>query len=226
MTPSKANVFILMSWIVTLIISLFPAVGWGTSRHRCGYIQCLVDFESRNNLSSSYLIFYSTLTIFLPAFALLFVYSNIFKIVRRSCFRVENYPPVAPTAMHMKGRLFINYDYKRRTSATILILCIVLMTCLIPIGLLNIYVSVHGLTTLVTRDIYQFFLWISHIHGTFNPIIYFSRIKRFREYVQELCPQFVLRFISHRSRRRVKPHVLYQVEKGEIKVNFHTEVVF
>lgn len=222
MTPSKAYVFITCSWLIAFIISLMPVLGWGNYKYRCGYIQCMMDVEARSGHVASYLIFLTSLTIFVPAVILIFAYSRIFRTVQRSCFRVENHPPVTPTAMHRKGRLFIDYGYKRRTSATIFLLCLVLMICLMPIGVLNVHLSLSGgFSQTVTRHVYLAFLWLSYVHGAINPLIYFSRIKKFREAVYDIWPAFcaLSRLVPHRSKRRIRPHVTYQVGKCDIKVN-------
>lgn len=221
MTPYRANVIIILSWFLALAISIIPILGWGKVKFRSGYIQCLVDFESGRSVESSYLIFITSVMVYVPALILFIVYSRILRTVHRSCFRVENHPPVTQTAMHMKGRLFIDYGYKRRTSTTILLLCLLVLACLFPISILNIYVSQNGFKEAVSRETYVVFMWISHLHGAINPIIYFRRIKKFRETVYELWPKLVTlaAIVCRRSKRRIRPHISYQVEKSDIKIS-------
>ena len=221
MTPWRANAVIASSWTFAAAVSVLPVIGWGRFKFRCGYIQCLLDVESGGNMVESYLIFVTAVTVFIPAAVFLFVYTRILRTVHRSNFRVENHPPITPTAMHVKGRLFIDYGYKRRTSATILLLCLLLMACLLPIGVLNIVVALNGFHKSVHLKTYTAFLWLSHLHGALNPIVYFQRIKKFRESLLEVGPKVVslAGVVSQRSRRRIRPHVTYQVDKNDIKVS-------
>ena len=215
-TPSKANLFIYTSWLVALVLSMLPIFGWGDFKYRCGYIQCIMDFESKSNHVARYLIFLSSLTIFLPALMLIIIYSRIFRTIQRNSFRVASYASAMSNAIHITGS---DYGYKRRTSATILILCVTLMACLLPIGFMNIYVSVNGFTSAATRDTYFAFLWISHIHSAFNPIIYYCRIKKFREILHDTWPHLFTRLFIHRSERRITPYVTYQVGKNGVIIN-------
>lgn len=217
MTPPKAKAFIALSWLVVIVLSLPPVFGWGRFVYKCGFVQCLLDFNEQSQFNPSYTIFYCTAIIFVPSFLLVVIYHCILRKLRRNSFRVQNHPPVTPTAMHKKGKLFIDYSYKTRTSTTILLLSLVFIVCTVPIGGVNVYLALNGFNDRINTRGYLAFLWISYAHGAFNPIIYYTRIKKFRESVRDLWPQFCVlpHLVPIRSRRRIRPHVMYRVEKND-----------
>ena len=179
--------------------------------------QCLLDFNNHSNYNPSYTIFISTAVVFFPAITLVFLYHRILRTVRRNSFRVQNHPPVRPTAMHKKGKLFIDYSYKTKTSTTTLLLSLVFVTSVLPIGISNVYLSIHGFTSKLNVCGYLVLLLITYSHAIFNPLIYYTRIQKFRESVHDLWPQFCVwpHLMPIRPRRRIRPQVMYQVGMKE-----------
>lgn len=216
-TPSKGKLLILCSWIFALIISVPPVFGWGKYLFTCGSIQCLLDFQEGSN--PSYTLFNNLVTVFGPSFILLITYHRILRTVRRNCFRVQNHPPVTPTAMHRKGKLFIDYSYKTRTSTTILLLCAIFFCSVFPLSVVNLCLAFNE-NFEFNKDAYSAVLWISYLHGAIDPIIFYTRITKFRETVHYLLPQVVYfpTILPLRTKRRVRPHVIYSIGKSGTQI--------
>ena len=206
--------------VICIFIALPPAIGWGEFHFRSGYVQCVLDFHNSNSYNPSYSLFSATAVIFFPSLSLLLLYSRILRTLRRNRFRVQNHPPVTSTAMHRKGRLFIDYGHKTKTSTTVILLSIVYMLSLFPIGIAQVYLALNGFTASVTNRVYLALLWLSFLHGALDPIIYYAQIPKFREAVRDLVPQFCScpHNMTFGKRRRIRPHVMYQVQKNNGKI--------
>jgi len=214
-TPYKAKLLILLSWLVSILISLPPVFGWGKYYYRCGDVQCVLDFQS--NTSRSFVVFSETFLVIVPTIILWYVYHHILRTVRRNCFRVQNHPPVTHTAMHRKGKLFIDYGYKTRTSTTILLVCLVFIATTLPLGIVHLEMA-RQRSGYIKEGVYLTLLWISYLHGTIDPIIFYTFIKKFREAVREFLPHFfhMPKILPLRTKRRVRPHAVYSVDKKEV----------
>lgn len=229
LTSSKAKISIVGSWLFSLFVAILPVLGWGRYDYFHGCIQCIVQdrpgFEVAF-LSRSYIIFATTTIVFIPGVVMAFIYYRIFRTVRRNGFRVQNHPPVTPTAMHKKGKYFIDYSYKTRTSTTILLLSIFFLTCVLPLAIANVSIASNGgFHNIMAMETYLGLLVFSYCHSPCSPVLYYWRIKKFRESLVDWWSQMLI--IPHcvpfsvRRERRIRPHVLYQVENqvdGKIAV--------
>lgn len=224
LTPKKAKWTIICSWLFSLFVSILPVLGWGSYSYYPGHLQCVVVQDRTGEITmpgKSYIIFSTTIIFFVPGLFMAFVYSRIFRTVRRKGFRVQNHPPVTPTAMHKKGKYFIDYSYKTRTSTTILLLSLFFLTFVLPLAVTNVYIASNGFDS-VAIETYLGLLVFSYCHSPFSPLLYYWRIKKFRESLVDLWSQmFVIPHcgpLSIRRERRIRPHVLYQVENVDGKI--------
>ena len=238
LTPYKSKLLIASSWLFSFTVALPPVLGWGKFRFTPGSVKCLVvgnvgssnathaftdndeGFIALDALAESYIIFASVISVLLPGVVLLFVYYRILQKVRRNGFRVQNHPPVTPTAMHKKGKYFIDYGYKTRMSTTILLLSLFFLIANVPLGVVDFVIAVKGFGV-VSMISYTGFLILSYFHCSASPLLYYWRIKKYREIVKDIAsqifvfPRCVL-FSAHRE-RRVRPHILYKVETTDNK---------
>ena len=147
LTLNKSKCVIGFSWVFSVIVSIPPVFGWGFYRFVRGCLQCLPFEESSpddHRLAKSYTIFSTIIVFVLPGFAFFCIYNRILRTVRRNGFRVQNHPPVTPTAMHKKGKYFIDYCYKARTSTTILLLSLMYLLSMLPLSVTNFHCLQHG----------------------------------------------------------------------------------
>lgn len=229
LTPYKSKLLIAGSWLISFTLALPPVLGWGMFHFTPGSVKCLVvsrqvvsktDILLLDTLAESYVIFATTITVLLPGSILLYVYTRILQTVRRNGFRVQNHPPVTPTAMHKKGKYFIDYGYKTRMSTTILLLSFFFVVANVPLGIVDLTIAINGLGS-ISMVSYTGILVLSYFHCAASPLLYYWRIKKYREIVKDIgaqifvFPRCVL-FSAHRE-RRVRPHVLYKVESIDNK---------
>ncbi|XP_065057546.1 high-affinity lysophosphatidic acid receptor-like [Rhopilema esculentum] len=210
----RAKCIIIMTWLASMILSIPPLIGLGKYKYSAFKPQCTLELTDASTKNLVWVMSFNIIGSFLPCAVMATAYGFILRTVRRNCFRVQNHPPVNPTAMHRKGKLFIDYSYKRRTFTTISLLSLVYVFCVLPLKVLEIYSVVNGKSVSISASITA--LWLSFGHTALNPIIYTIRIKKFREACVEIIPKSVLtipKFVPLKTRRRVRPHALYQVNK-------------
>eukprot|EP00111_Clytia_hemisphaerica_P014565 TCONS_00042868-protein len=222
LTPHKSKILICSTWVISFIVAIPPVLGWGVFRFTEGSTQCLVhgSHGDIDMLAKSYILFSSVVTVMTPTLVLLFIYYRILRTVRRNGFRIQNHPPVTPTAMHKKGKYFIDYCYKTRMSTTILLLSLFYILSIFPLGVVNMIIALHQYGA-VSMETVVGVLIFSYLHSASSPLLYYWRIKKYRKIVNDLCvqifvfPHCVL-FSAHRK-RRVRPHVVYKVEEMNLK---------
>ena len=211
----RAKFIVVVTWLLSLSLSLPPLIGLGSYDYASFRPQCTLRLTDLSLPELVWVPVLNVLTGLLPCTTMVFAYGLILRTVRRNCFRVQNHPSVNPTAMHRKGKLFIDYSYKTRTFTTISLLSLVYIMCVLPVKIIELWAAVNRRSISVPLSIGM--LWFSYGHTALNPIIYTIRIKKFREACIEIVPKSVLtipRIIPLKTRRRIRPHALYQVNKN------------
>ena len=210
----KAKLIIAVTWLLSLLLTIPPLFGLGSYNYVSFRPQCSLRLIDVGLPDMIWITIFNTLSGFLPCGVMILSYAFILRTVRRNCFRVQNHPPVNPTAMHRKGKLFIDYSYKTRTFTTISLLTCVYILCVLPIKFLELWIATNGRAVSVPISLAM--LWLSYAHTALNPIIYTIRIRKFREACLEIMPRSILTLpdmIPMKARRRIRPHSLYQVNK-------------
>ena len=210
----KAKLIIAVTWLFSLLLTIPPLFGLGRYSYFSFRPQCSLQLINIGMPDMTWIAVFNTFSGFLPCGVMIMSYGFILRTVRRNCFRVQNHPPVNPTAMHRKGKLFIDYSYKTRTFTTISLLTFVYIVCVLPIKFMELWIATNERA--VPTSFALGILWLSYAHTALNPIIYTVRIRKFREACLEIMPKSILTLpdmIPMKARRRIRPHSLYQVNK-------------
>lgn len=210
----KAKVIIGVTWMLSFIFTIPPLIGLGSYTYLSFRPQCSLKLLNNKLQGLIWVSVFNSLSGFLPCGLMILSYGLILRTVRRNCFRVQNHPPVNPTAMHRKGKLFIDYSYKTRTFTTISLLTFVYVLCVLPIKFIELWTIKNEKAVSISVSLGM--LWLSYAHTALNPIIYTIRIRKFREACFEIIPKSILTLpdlMPMKARRRIRPHSLYQVSK-------------
>lgn len=218
LTPRKAKMYILISWVVSLAVVLPPIFGWGKYGFDLGQIQCSLEWPSRGKLDLSYGLFFFTSTFCIPLLLMGYCFVSILRTVRRNSTRIQNHPPVpggVMTKMHRPGKMNIDYSFKTRAFTTILILFILFVICGLPYTVIRFHLLFKGYADSLSyiADVVVFL--IAYLNSTLKPIIYYIRISKFREACLDIMPSWchVPHCLPGRTMRRIRPHVVYEVDK-------------
>ena len=213
MTQSKSLMFILFSWIISLLISLLPLLGWRRYTFKPGFVQCFSDFNNR--VSASYVMFFSLTQIFLPSIVLVLLYSQMLRTVKRKFSRVQHHVPTPQTSAFKNLKRIIDFNFKIRTTLTLFLISVTYVVTEIPLGIMNIILSLDGLTTPHCITIYSYFVWLSFTHSVIYPIFYYFQMTKFKESVKQLTPSFCgcdSLIWNSRKKWRVFPENLYVIK--------------
>ena len=221
LTTAHAKILTVVSWCLTILLTLPPLIGWGKYTYYPKQTQCIFGIY-RNSFELVYLISKLCFINYFPIIAMGFSYVCIIDKVRRDALRIRNCPEldshVSVTIsngklglpiIHRKKNSHIDIHFKTRSFKTILILFIVLTLCWTPYGMNLMISNVIGSYACVRNTI---LLWIGFVKCAVNPIIYFIYISKFREACAEYVPtsfKFSLKFKVF-TKRRVNPAAIYE----------------
>ncbi|CAL8387779.1 high-affinity lysophosphatidic acid receptor [Gadus morhua] len=228
LTPHRAKLLIVASWVLSLCVALPSVVGWRAGAAGIGGAwapQCVLGY-SESVADRGYTVLLAVAVFFVPFGVMLYSYLCILNTVRRNALRIHNHTTehsclpalnqvgkLGLTGLQRPPQVNVDMSFKTRAFTTILILFIGFSVCWLPH-------TVVSLLAVFSRRFYYssaFYpvsvgaLWLSYLKTVFNPVIYCWRIRKFREACLEfmpksckLCPR-----VPGRSRRRVRPSNIY-----------------
>lgn len=218
LTPRKAKIYIVISWLSSVVVVLPPLFGWGKYAFELGQIQCSLQWPSQDAVDLSYGLFFFSSTFLVPLLLMGYCFGSILRTVRRNSTRIQNHPPVpggVMTKMHRPGKMNIDYSFKTRAFTTILILFILFVICGTPYTVIRFHLLVKGYTDSLPYIADVVVILIAYLNCTLKPIIYYIRISKFREACLDIMPSWchVPHCLPGRTMRRIRPHVVYEVDK-------------
>ncbi|XP_067675658.1 high-affinity lysophosphatidic acid receptor-like [Haliotis asinina] len=219
LTVTRANIIILLSWAVAGILSFPPVVGWGEYRPEVQLL-CSVG-RSRGAGDAVYVMLATVLTTFVPLLLMLHSFLCILVTVRKKCSRVQDQPhsvcisynrKVVTATLGTVPRLKIDVGFKTRYFKTILLLFVVLTICWSPY---STWVMLNSLVQEDSSICGALLPCVSYLKAAINPIIYFARIKKFREACLSFLPRFCWQMscVPTPLRRRIKPSTAYEIRE-------------
>lgn len=218
LTPRKAKMYIVISWVLSFVVVLPPIFGWGKYGFELGQIQCSLEWPSRDAVDLSYGLFFFITTFSIPLVLMAYCFGSILRTVRRNSTRIQNHPPVpggVMTKMHRPGKMNIDYSFKTRAFTTILILFILFVICGLPFTVIRFHLLFKGYAKSLSYTADVVVVLINYLNCTLKPIIYYIRISKFREACLDIMPSWchVPHCLPGRTMRRIRPHVVYEVDK-------------
>lgn len=218
LTPRRAKIYIAISWVFSFAVVMPPIFGWGKYTYESGQIQCSLEWPSQNDRDRSYGMFFFILTFCIPLLSMAYCFVSILRTVRRNSTRIQNHPP-APggvmTKMHRPGKMNIDYSFKTRAFTTILILFVLFVVCGLPYTVIRFHLLLNGYADSLSYVADVVVVLIAYLNSALKPIIYYIRISKFREACVDIMPAWchVPHCLPGRTIRRIRPHVVYEVDK-------------
>ncbi|XP_020896680.1 high-affinity lysophosphatidic acid receptor-like [Exaiptasia diaphana] len=224
LTPQKAKVYIVASWVGAVLFAVPPIFQWGQYMYTEGQLQCSIRLTKLNVRDKSYGIAYFSFAFILPFAIMSYCYYCILRTVRRNSQRVGNHPPAAgapirltATKINRPGRMDINYSFKTRAFTTILILFLLFVICCLPYVTLQFYMIFFEFKAVTPmKEISAVFLFLTYLNCTLKPVIYYWRIGKFREACFDIMPAWCLQIpkcLPGRAIRRIRPGERYKVDR-------------
>ncbi|KAJ8356033.1 hypothetical protein SKAU_G00188270 [Synaphobranchus kaupii] len=221
LSPYRAKVLIGVSWVLSLCFSFPLAVGQPRLQIPSRAPQCVFG-HSTDPGYRAYVVIIALVAFFVPFTVMLYTFMGILGTVRHNAIRIHSYPDSICLSQASKLGLMslqrpfqfnIDLSFKTRAFTTILILFSVFTVCWAPF-------ATYSLVSTFSRSFYHrasFFeistwlLWLCYLKSALNPLIYYWRIKKFRDACQDLKPKYFkfLPQLPGHTRRRIRPSAIY-----------------
>lgn len=159
---------------------------------------------------------------FIPFMVMLYTFMGILNTIRHNAIRIHSHPDsiclsqaskLGLLSLQRPFQMNIDMSFKTRAFTTILILFSVFTVCWAPF-------TAYSLVTTFSDGFYHkdsFFqvstwvLWLCYLKSALNPLIYYWRIKKFRDACLDLMPKYFkfLPQLPGNTKRRIQPSAVY-----------------
>ncbi|XP_075058908.1 putative G-protein coupled receptor 63 [Mixophyes fleayi] len=221
LNPYRAKILIVISWATSLCVAFPLAVGNPHLQVPSRAPQCVFGYTT-NAGYKAYVILVVLIFFFIPFMVMLYAFMGILNTVRHNAVRIHSHPDsiclsqaskLGLMSLQRPFQMNIDISFKTRAFTTILILFIVFIVCWAPF-------TTYSLVATFNSDFYNknnFFeistwlLWLCYLKSALNPIIYYWRIKKFRDACLDLMPKYFkfLPQLPGHTRRRIRPSAIY-----------------
>lgn len=221
LSPQRAKLLIALTWALSFIFSFPLAVGSPLLQSPPRAPQCVFGYSAEPGYHA-YVLILMLAFFFVPFMVMLYTFLGILNTIRHNAIRIHSRSDSMCLSQASKLGLLslqrpfqINIDmgFKTRAFATILILFSVSTVCWGPFTAYSL-VSTFS-QGFYTRDSYfqvsTWLLWLCYLKSALNPLIYYWRIKKFRDACLDLMPKYVkfLPQLPGNTKRRIQPSAVY-----------------
>ncbi|XP_069744402.1 probable G-protein coupled receptor 63 [Narcine bancroftii] len=221
LNPYRAKLLIAISWGMAFCMAFPLAVGSPDLPVPARAPQCVFGYSTDPGYRV-YVLLMIIMFFFIPFMLMLYSFLGILNTVRHNAIRIHSHSDgiclgqaskLGLMSLQKPCQLSIDMSFKTRAFTTILILFIVFTFCSAPF-------TTYSLVSTFNKSFYHkvnffeistWFLWLSYLKSALNPLIYYWRIKKFRDACLELMPK-TFKFLPQlpgRTRRRVRPSAIY-----------------
>ncbi|KAG8444749.1 hypothetical protein GDO86_009790 [Hymenochirus boettgeri] len=221
LNPYRAKILIVISWATSFCVAFPLAVGSPHLQVPSRAPQCVFGYTT-NSGYKAYVILVVLIFFFIPFFVMLYSFMGILNTVRHNAVRIHSHPDsiclsqaskLGLMSLQRPFQMNIDISFKTRAFTTILVLFVVFIFCWAPF-------TTYSLVATFNNDFYNkhnFFeistwlLWLCYLKSALNPIIYYWRIKKFRDACLDLMPKYFkfLPQLPGHTRRRIRPSAIY-----------------
>ncbi|XP_077443226.1 putative G-protein coupled receptor 63 [Stigmatopora argus] len=222
LSPQKAKVLIVVTWGIAFFFSFPLAVGSLGLQVPPRAPQCVFGYSPKP-ASHAYVLLLMLVSFFLPFLVMLYTFMGILNTIRHNTARIHSHPgrnqasTLGLLSLEKPFQININVSFKTRAFATILILFTVFTVCWAPFTAYCV-VSTFNYEFYHKNSFFQFstwVLWLCYLKSALNPIIYYCRIKKFRDACLELIPKYFkfLHQLPGTTKRHIQPRAVYICER-------------
>ncbi|XP_071396650.1 probable G-protein coupled receptor 63 [Centroberyx affinis] len=221
LSPRRAKVLIVVTWGLSFIFSFPLAVGYPSLQIPSRAPQCVFGYSSEPGYHA-YVLIIMLVFFFIPFMVMLYTFMGILNTIRHNAIRIHSHPDsiclsqaskLGLMSLQRPFQMNIDMSFKTRAFTTILILFSVFTVCWAPF-------TAYSLVTTFSSGFYHkdnFFqistwlLWLCYLKSALNPLIYYWRIKKFRDACLDLMPKYFkfLPQLPGHTKRRIQPSAVY-----------------
>ncbi|XP_041832395.1 probable G-protein coupled receptor 63 [Melanotaenia boesemani] len=221
LSPQRAKMLIVVTWGLSFIISFPLAVGSPLLQTPPRAPQCVFGYSTEPGYHA-YVLILMLVFFFIPFMVMLYTFMGILNTIRHNAIRIHSHPDsmclsqaskLGLLSLQRPFQMNIDMSFKTRAFTTILILFSVFTVCWAPF-------TAYSLVTTFSNGFYHknsFFqistwlLWLCYLKSALNPLIYYWRIKKFRDACLDLMPKYFkfLPQLPGNTKRRIQPSAVY-----------------
>ncbi|KAJ8275054.1 hypothetical protein COCON_G00096790 [Conger conger] len=221
LSPYRAKVLIGVAWVLSFCFSFPLAVGQPRLQVPSRAPQCVFGHSTEPGYRA-YVVLVALVVFFVPFTVMLYTFMGILGTVRHNAIRIHSHTDsiclsqaskLGLMSLQRPIQMSIDMSFKTRAFTTILVLFSVFTICWAPF-------TAYILVSTFSRSFYQrasFFetstwlLWLCYLKSALNPLIYYWRIKKFRDACLDLMPKYFkfLPQLPGNTRRRIRPSAIY-----------------
>ncbi|CAL1585461.1 unnamed protein product [Knipowitschia caucasica] len=221
LSPHRAKVLIAVTWGLSFLFSFPLAVGSPLLQSPPRAPQCVFGFNAEPGYHA-YVLILMLVFFFVPFSVMLYTFLGILNTIRHNAIRIHSRSDsmclsqaskLGLLSLQKPFQINIDMSFKTRAFATILILFSVSTVCWGPFTAYSLMSTFsHGF---YFKDSYfqisTWLLWLCYLKSALNPLIYYWRIKKFRDACLDLMPKYVkfLPQLPGNTKRRIQPSAVY-----------------
>ncbi|XP_076021912.1 putative G-protein coupled receptor 63 [Genypterus blacodes] len=221
LSPQRAKVLIVVTWGLSFLFSFPLALGYPPLQIPPAAPQCVFTYSSQVGYHA-YVLILMLVFFFAPFMVMLYTFMGILNTIRHNAIRIHSHPDsiclsqaskLGLMSLQRPFQMSIDMSFKTRAFTTILILFSVFTVCWAPF-------TAYSLLATFSESFYHkeaFFqistwlLWLCYLKSALNPLIYYWRIKKFRDACLDLMPKYFkfLPQLPGNTKRRIQPSAVY-----------------
>lgn len=221
LSPQRAKLLIGVTWGLSFLFSFPLAVGSPPLQIPPRAPQCVFGYSAEPGYHA-YVLVLMLVFFFIPFMVMLYTFMGILNTIRHNAVRIHTHPDsiclsqaskLGLLSLQRPFQMNIDMSFKTRAFTTILILFSVFTVCWAPF-------TAYSLVTTFSDGFYRkdsFFqistwvLWLCYLKSALNPLIYYWRIKKFRDACLDLMPRYFkfLPQLPGNTKRRIQPSAVY-----------------
>lgn len=221
LSPQRAKLLLAVTWGFSFLFSFPLAVGTPPLPLPPRAPQCVFGYGVGPGYHA-YVLLLMLVFFFVPFMVMLYTFMGVLNTIRHNAVRIHSHPDglglsqaskLGLLSLHRPFHMNVDMSFKTRAFTTILILFSVFTVCWAPF-------AAYSLAATFSASFYQkdsFFqistwlLWLCYLKSALNPLIYYWRIKKFRDACVDLMPKSFkfLPQLPGNTKRRIQPSAVY-----------------
>ncbi|XP_036438452.1 probable G-protein coupled receptor 63 [Colossoma macropomum] len=221
LSPKRAKALIVVSWMLSLCLAFPLSVGYPALQVPPRAPQCVFGYTGEPGYHS-YVVLIMLVFFFVPFTVMLYTFVGILSTIRRNSRQIHSSSDsiclgqagkLGLAGLRRPFHIHIDLSFKTRAFTTILILFSVFTVCWAPFAAYSL-VATFSSSFYSSRSFFEistWLLWLCYLKSALNPLIYYWRIKKFRDACVDLMPKYckLLPELSGHTRRRIRPSTVY-----------------
>ncbi|XP_063078958.1 probable G-protein coupled receptor 63 [Engraulis encrasicolus] len=220
LTPRRAKILVGVSWSLSLCFAFPLAVGQPSLQVPPRAPQCVFGYTGEPGYHA-YVVLITLVFFFVPFLVMLYTFMGILGTIRHNALRIHSPDSISLSQASKLGlmslqrpfQMNVDMSFKTRAFTTILVLFSVFTLCWAPFAAYSLAATFSSRFYRRSSffEVSTWLLWLCYLKSALNPLIYYWRIKKFRDACLDLMPKYFkfLPQLPGNTKRRIRPSAVY-----------------